>query len=118
MKPNSCGKLALPDFICNTSPFQYLHQLGCLEILPALAGRIIVPHAVQEELQIGLSQGCDVPDLTRLAWVTFRNLSVPQRFLSRQTWGAASPLFSLLPWNPNLRLSFSTTAWADEQRSC
>jgi hypothetical protein len=36
MKPNSCGKLALPDFICNTSPFQHLYQLGCLEILPAL----------------------------------------------------------------------------------
>jgi predicted nucleic acid-binding protein len=72
MKPNSCGKLALPDFICNTSPFQYLHQLGCLEILPTLAGRVVVPHAVLEELQIGQSQGCDVPDLTRLAWVTFR----------------------------------------------
>ena len=72
MKPNSCGKLALPDYICNTSPFQHLHQLGCLEILPTLFGRVVVPHAVLEELQIGQSQGCDVPDLTRVAWVKFR----------------------------------------------
>ena len=31
-----------------------------------------MPHAVHEELQIGQSQGCDVPDIARLEWVTFR----------------------------------------------
>jgi predicted nucleic acid-binding protein len=40
----------LPEFICNTSPLQYLHQLGWLEILPALTGRVIIPPAVADEL--------------------------------------------------------------------
>ena len=29
------------EVVCNTSPLQYLHQIGQLRILPALAGSII-----------------------------------------------------------------------------
>lgn len=43
--------------ICNTSPLQYLHQLGLLHILPALAGEVVVPLAVEEELAIGRAAG-------------------------------------------------------------
>ena len=62
----------MPEVICNTSPLQYLHQLGLLHLLPALAGRIIVPPAVLEELSSGRAQGVDLPDLAALEWVTIR----------------------------------------------
>jgi len=68
----------LPEFICNTSPFQYLHQLGRLEILPALTGGVIVPPAVRDELEAGRAVGCEVPELRHLSWVTMRQpTSVP-----------------------------------------
>jgi predicted nucleic acid-binding protein len=56
----------LPEFICNTSPLQYLHQLGRLEILPALTGKLVVPLAVVAELGDGRDLGCDVPDVRAL----------------------------------------------------
>jgi predicted nucleic acid-binding protein len=62
----------LPEVICNTSPLQYLHQLGLLHILPTLAKRIIVPPAVIEELAAGRIRGVDVPDAGSLAWVSVR----------------------------------------------
>lgn len=62
----------MPDVICNTSPLQYLHQLGCLEILPSLAGTVVVPDAVRMELQIGMAQGVDLPDLASAEWVVFK----------------------------------------------
>ena len=43
----------MPEYICNTSPLQYLHQLGRIEILPALTGRIIVPVPVIAEMEAG-----------------------------------------------------------------
>jgi hypothetical protein len=39
----------LPEFICNTSPLQYLHQLGWLEILPVLTGRVVIPPAFGQD---------------------------------------------------------------------
>lgn len=62
----------MAEVICNTSPFQYLHQIGKLEILPGLAGRVVVPPAVVAELAEGREQGVDLPDLADLAWVTVR----------------------------------------------
>ena len=59
----------MTNVICNTSPFQYLHQIGQLHILPALAGKIIVPPAVVEELAVGRVAGVDLPDLLQLDWV-------------------------------------------------
>ena len=59
----------MPDVICNTSPLQYLHQLGVLHIVPALAPRILVPPAVVEELSAGAAQGVLVPDVRALDWI-------------------------------------------------
>jgi predicted nucleic acid-binding protein len=63
----------LTNVICNTSPFQYLHQIDQLRILPALAGKIIVPSAVVDELAAGRVAGVDLPDLSQLDWVIVQN---------------------------------------------
>lgn len=62
----------MPEIICNTSPFQYLHQIGQLQILHALVGQIITPPAVVSELAEGRTQGVDLPDLDALPWITVR----------------------------------------------
>lgn len=71
----------MSDVICNTSPIQYLHQLELLHILRALAGGVIVPPAVVDELAEGRALGVNLPDLTALDWVTVRRpvseLAVP-----------------------------------------
>jgi len=59
----------LPEVVCNTSPFQYLHQIGQLSILPALAGSTIVPPAVLVELDAGVALGLDLPQPENLKWV-------------------------------------------------
>jgi predicted nucleic acid-binding protein len=63
------------NVICNTSPFQYLHQIDQLRIIPALAGRIIVPPAVVDELAAGRVAGVDLPDLSQLDWVMVQSPS-------------------------------------------
>ncbi len=67
----------MPEFVCNTSPLQYLHQLGRLEILAALAGTVIVPSAVTAELNHGRAKGVDLPDLSRLGWIQERRPAEP-----------------------------------------
>jgi uncharacterized protein len=68
----------LPEFICNTSPLQYLHQLELLHILPALTGGVIVPESVADELGEGISKGWNVPNLQNLSWITIRRpISAP-----------------------------------------
>jgi predicted nucleic acid-binding protein len=62
----------LPEVICNTSPVQYLHQLDLLHILPALAGRVVIPSAVELELAVGRESGVNLPDISALDWVTIR----------------------------------------------
>jgi predicted nucleic acid-binding protein len=62
----------LREIICNTSPIQYLHQLGLLHILKALAGQVIIPPAVVDELAMGHRLGIDLPDLEALEWVKVR----------------------------------------------
>jgi uncharacterized protein len=62
----------LPEIICNTSPIQYLHQLGLLNIIRTLVGQLIVPPAVVAELAEGRSQGIDLPDPMELDWVRLR----------------------------------------------
>jgi predicted nucleic acid-binding protein len=63
----------LPEVICNTSPLQYLHQIGQLSILPALAGSIIVPPSVQVELDAGIVKGLDLPKVENLRWVRIQS---------------------------------------------
>lgn len=64
----------MPEIISNTSPFQYLHQLGLLDLLPSLFGSITVPPAVVEELEAGRALGLDLPNLSSLNWVIVRSL--------------------------------------------
>ena len=62
----------MPEVVCNTSPLQYIHQLGLLHILPALAGSVTIPPAVLEELSAGRAQGLNLPDVSSLDWVNVR----------------------------------------------
>jgi predicted nucleic acid-binding protein len=43
-----------------------------LHLLPALAGRVIIPPAVAEELAVGRKVGIDVPEVERLEWIEVR----------------------------------------------
>lgn len=111
----------MPDVICDTSPLQYLHQLGVLESMRSLLGRIVVPPAVVAELNEGRSLGVDLPDLQAMDWVTIR---VPQHAAAAQLLTDLGPgetqvlmpalevltqsLCSMMVWRGNwLRLSIS-----------
>ena len=59
----------MPKVICNTSPIQYLYQVGLLHIIPALVERLHVPPAVVEELAIGRRRGIALPDPADLEWM-------------------------------------------------
>lgn len=65
----------MAEVICNTSPMQYLHQVGLLTILPALVGPVMIPPAVDAELATGRSLGLDLPDPAQLVWLTIRPLT-------------------------------------------
>lgn len=62
----------MPDVICDTSPIQYLHQLGLLHVLPALAESVVLPPAVLEELSVGREAGVNLPDMDNLDWIRTR----------------------------------------------
>lgn len=51
----------MPEVFCDTSPIQYFHQLGLLELLPKLYGRVNVPLAVARELEAGRQMGVNLP---------------------------------------------------------
>ena len=65
----------MPEIISNTSPLQYLHQLGVLDVLPKLVTTATVPPAVQDELTAGRKLGLNLPDLNSLDWITVRRPS-------------------------------------------
>jgi len=48
--------------IADTSPLQYLFQVGLIDLLRELFETVHVPLAVRDELQVGRSLGFDVPD--------------------------------------------------------
>lgn len=56
----------MPDVIVDTSVLQYLHQLGLLQLLARLYGRVIVSPAVAEEVRRGRELGIDLPDLAEV----------------------------------------------------
>lgn len=62
----------MAEVICDTSPLQYLHQIGQLDLVPRLVERIVVPTAVADELAEGRRRGVDVPVPEELAWVDMR----------------------------------------------
>lgn len=67
----------MADIIVNTSPLQYLHQTGQLDLLQKLFGRIIVPGAVAAELAAGRRLGVSLPEPETLAWIDLRNPTSP-----------------------------------------
>lgn len=62
----------MAEVISNTSPLQYLHQLGLLERLNELVGPVVVPDAVVRELETGRRLGVSLPEVEDLAWVEVR----------------------------------------------
>jgi predicted nucleic acid-binding protein len=66
----------MPEVISNTTPLQYLHQLGCLDFLAQFYQQIIVPQAVADELHQGELKRINVPLLHLHAWVTIEQVSV------------------------------------------
>jgi predicted nucleic acid-binding protein len=61
----------MPDklTISNTSPLLYLHLVKQLDLLAQLYGKVLVPPAVEAELQAGAEQGVDVPQVAALSWL-------------------------------------------------
>lgn len=57
------------EVLSNTSPLVYLHQIGRMDLLPALYGRIIIPEAVAFELSEGARLGHAVPAVEALPWI-------------------------------------------------
>ena len=57
------------EVVSDTSPIQYLHQAGCLDLLAALYGSIVIPEAVAEELAEGIKLGVSLPDLESIPWI-------------------------------------------------
>lgn len=43
----------MPDVIADTSPLQYLHRLGLLDLLQHDYGTVVVPEAVVREIESG-----------------------------------------------------------------
>lgn len=62
----------MPEVISDTSPVQYLHQAGVLELLPALYGGVVLHRAVAAELAEGRRRGLALPDPTTLGWISVR----------------------------------------------
>src|SRR5206468_4213816 len=52
--------------VADTSPLQYLHQIGYLDLLAILFKTILIPDAVTSELRQGISKGFDLPQCETL----------------------------------------------------
>lgn len=60
------------EVICNTSPLQYLFQVDLLEVLREHFQQVLVPEAVEAELDEGRRRYVALPKLEALHWVTIR----------------------------------------------
>lgn len=78
----------MPEVIVNTSPLQYLHQTGLLELLPKLFGRVVIPGAVVAEVSRGRQMGINLPNLQPLPWVEVRDPLSPAGVLLAWDLGA------------------------------
>jgi predicted nucleic acid-binding protein len=54
------------EVVSNTSPLLYLHQLGSIDLLPA----VLLPPSVVEGLAAGRAAGHDVPNVAALPWAS------------------------------------------------
>lgn len=59
----------MPETVCNTSPIQYLHQVGLLGLLPTLYANITLAEAVAQELAEGRAHGVSLPAPASLGWI-------------------------------------------------
>jgi hypothetical protein len=57
------------EAICDTSPIQYLHQIGFLHLLAEFYTRTLIPPAVVDELDRGRAIDVDLPDVRALPWL-------------------------------------------------
>lgn len=57
------------EAICDTSPLQYLHQIGFLHLLSEFYTQTLIPLAVVSELERGKAIGVDLPDVRALRWL-------------------------------------------------
>ncbi len=55
--------------VSNTSPLQYLYQLGELALLPHLYQQVMIPPAVVQELAAGRALGLALPVPEHVPWV-------------------------------------------------
>lgn len=55
--------------LVNTSPIQYLHQIGLINLFKSLYGKIYVPQEVVDEIYQGKIEGVDLPDIDNLNFV-------------------------------------------------
>lgn len=78
----------MPEHVCNTSPLQYLSQLGLLDLLHELAGVLIVPSAVVQEIQAGRLRGYALPELSEFDWIVVRTPITTDRIPAGEDLGA------------------------------
>ena len=77
----------MPEVISDTSPLQYLHQVGLLNLLPILYGQVTVPQAVARELKQGRIQGLDLPDVETLSWLQVKAVEETNAIISARGLG-------------------------------
>jgi len=53
----------------NTSPIQYIHQLGLIRIIKELFGKVYVPAEVYQELNRGREEGIELPNLEGMDFI-------------------------------------------------
>lgn len=86
----------MAEIFCNTSPLQYLHQLGIIEILSRLVGTVIVPPAVVDEIDRGREMGVSLPIIRSHAWIEVRSpRSMPAPSLIRDLGPGESSVSAL-----------------------
>ena len=78
----------MPEHICNTSPLQYLSQLGLLDLLHELAGVLIVPEAVVQEIEAGRLGGYALPKLAEVDWIVVRRPKTTDKIPTGEDLGA------------------------------
>jgi predicted nucleic acid-binding protein len=59
----------MPEVLVNTSPLQYLFQLGLLDLLPEQYGSVTAPEGVRREIEAGRERGVSLPHLDSLPWL-------------------------------------------------
>src|SRR6266487_4860039 len=91
----------MPEVISNTSPLQYLHQLGQLHLLPEFYGQVLIPQAVAEELEAGLRDGVPVPIITNHPWIRVERVAAAPWPLPRDIHRGEAEVLALAAQHPD-----------------